>query len=259
MKCFEAENKASGVKTLQEKYDNLIEENKKNVALIAELKEELAELAAAKNPTKGTESKETQTKSEFQDYPCNECVYSASCMEELDWHFENDHDYSEPEESPSPFTCYICQKRNKNKGELMRHRKIQHPETIRTCRFFVQGSCDFPDSVCWFDHTLSDKKIETSSTQTLKEYKCGFCHETFVNKNLFMKHRKRFHNENIQPCRDIQHGSCIYGEELCWFKHGNEIQTAQAEIQECEPTMMSRLFDMMEQFGQRMNNIENQL
>ena len=97
MKCFEAENKASGVKTLQEKYDNLIEENKKNVALIAELKEELAELAAAKNPTKGTESKETQTKSEFQDYPCNECVYSASCMEELDWHFENYHDYSEPE------------------------------------------------------------------------------------------------------------------------------------------------------------------
>ena len=59
--------------------------------------------------------------------------------------------------------------------------------------------------------------------------------------------------------RDIQHGSCIYCEELRLFKHDNEIQTAQAEIQECEPTMMSRLFDMMEQFGQRMNNFENQL
>ena len=57
----------------------------------------------------------------------------------------------------------------------------------------------------------------------------------------------------------MQHGSCIYGEELCWFKHENKIQTTQAEIPECEPSMMSRLFYMMEQFGQRMNNIENQL
>ena len=102
-------------------------------------------------------------------------------------------------------------------------------------------------------------EIYTSNTQTLKQYKCGFCGETFLNKRDFMKHIQ--HKEYIMSCRDDQNGLCGYGSENCWFKHGDEveIQLVQAGIQECEPSMMTRLFNMMEEFAQRMNNLENYL
>ena len=106
------------------------------------------------------------------------------------------------------------------------------------------------------------KFIATLNAQTLKEYKCGFCGETFGNKLEFMKHRKMYHQDYVMPCRDFQNGACVHGSDICWFKH-DDIQTkdhsGQADSQESQPSMMSRLFTMMEQFAERMNNIENQL
>jgi hypothetical protein len=63
---------------------------------------------------------ETQTVHEFIEIPCNECVYMASCQEELNFHLENDHDQEETEEPEmtDPNTFNICGKRNKNLREL---------------------------------------------------------------------------------------------------------------------------------------------
>ena len=61
----------------------------------------------------------------------------------------------------------------------MIHIRTMHPETVKTCKFFINGKCDFPDNVCWFMHT----KISTSSSpQMLKQFKCGFCEMTFPEK-----------------------------------------------------------------------------
>ena len=120
----------------------------------------------------------------------------------------------------------------------MHHRNTRHPETVRTCTFFMKGSCDFPDSVCWFNHTLGDKNIATFNAQTLKKYKCGFCGETFRNKPEFMKHRKLYHQDYVMPCRDYQNGVCVHGSDICGFKHDDiqlEVHSAQAEIQESQP------------------------
>ena len=64
------------------------------------------------------------------------------------------------------------------------------------------------------------------------------------------------------PCRDYQNGVCVHGSDICWFKHDDiqsKVLSAEAEIQESQSSMMNRLFTMMEQFGERMNNIENRL
>jgi hypothetical protein len=75
-----------------------------------------------------------------------------------------------------------------------------------------------------------------------------------------MKHRILNHHKYIMPCRDNQTGSCWYEADLCWFKH-DEVQSdmQSVEIQEGEPSMINRLFSMMEHFTERMNNLENQL
>ena len=115
--------------------------------LIKELRDEIAVFVA-----KDKVSSETQTESEFQDYHCKDCIYVASCMEELDWHAGDAYNQDDPEESEEfilhPYSCNICAKRNANQGDLMSHRKNKHPEFIRTCKFFIKGKCDFPASVC---------------------------------------------------------------------------------------------------------------
>ena len=47
---------------------------------------------------KDNNSEETQSESEYTDFPCQEYVYVASCSEELNWHLENEHNHKEAEE-----------------------------------------------------------------------------------------------------------------------------------------------------------------
>ena len=160
------------IKVQQEQLDTVIEENRKNLHTIKELKGKISAMEIEYQSKKQKKSQESQTEWEFQEYPCNHCVYMASCDEELNWHYENDHSDSDSEPGYENFqsilSCTVCGKRNKSKGELMRHRKVKHPHTIRTCRFFLEGICDFPDNVCWFNHT--DDKTNNLVPQTLKQF-----------------------------------------------------------------------------------------
>ena len=86
---------------------------------------------------------------------------------------------------------------------------MKHPHTIRTCRFFLEGICDFPDNVCWFNHT--DDKTNNLVPQTLKQFKCGICAKDFKTKSDFMRHRKREHIEHVSAFRDYPYGCCRFG------------------------------------------------
>ena len=91
-RCHETSNAktddvAEQLKSLQEKYEQLVIEHGQNVLLIKELRDEIAVFVA-----KDKVSAETQTESEFQDYHCKDCIYVASCMEELDWHAGDAHE-----------------------------------------------------------------------------------------------------------------------------------------------------------------------
>ena len=110
-KNSEKDNLMLQLKSLQNKYDNLEKEQNESMLLIEELKKTIAAMKV-----------ETQVEKVQNSI---DCVSVASCIDELDWHLENEHNYDKPEESeiPNPYSCNICGKRNNNNGELMSHRK----------------------------------------------------------------------------------------------------------------------------------------
>ena len=253
-KNSEKDNLMLQLKDLQNKYDNLEKEQNESMLLIEELKKTIAAMKVETQVEKVQNSIESQTESEFQNFSCQDCVYVASCIDELDWHLENEHNYDKPDESeiPNPYSCNICGKRNNNNGELMSHRKNIHPETIRTCKYFIMGRCDFPESVCWFMHTIGST---TSAPQTLNEYKCGLCDKVFKIKSDFMNHRRRTHKEFVAVCKDNINACCRFDADACWFKHEDT-----KEIPNVQSTdLITRLFQMMEKFTERMEQMENHL
>ena len=53
---------------------------------------------------------------------------------------------------------------------------------------------------------------------------CKFCDEIFVSLHDLMKHKKTNHREKVSLCDNFSNGSCIYGDENCWFVHENETE-----------------------------------
>ena len=72
------------LKDLQLKFQCLEEENKT-------LKKEIEELKS-KRTDKILDNQETQTKAEFTEIACIECIFVASCEEELNFHMGEEHD-----------------------------------------------------------------------------------------------------------------------------------------------------------------------
>jgi hypothetical protein len=90
----------------------------------------------------------------------------------------------------------------------------------------------------------------------LKQFKCGFCENVFEHKSDFMNHRKKQHTQSVPACRDNINGTCRRDTSTCWFKH----EDSNHENTEHESSdMMKRLFEMMENFTERMNQMETQL
>ena len=195
-------------------------------------------------------SAETQTVYEFQDIPCKDCIYVASCAEELDFHIENAHydedDADEPSKtlSENPYNCNICSRKNATWGDLRYHLKTMHAETVRTCKFYLLGKCDFPENVCWFMHR---NPSTAPSSQTLKEYKCGICKNVFLHKNDFMKHRKIDHTQFVPNCRDNENEACRSEKNCCWYIHEDEKEIPHQE----SSGMMARLFYSLNHGGGR--------
>ena len=147
MSILEVHNSERKVSDLQVKCDAPQVQNDKNVKLIVELKK-------TANCTKDTCSIETQTLYNDEnglEFPCKEWVFVATCEDELRFHGDNEHDTGESIEFK--YCCKICEHKTNDMGELMMHRKISHPTTIRRCKFFAKGACSFDENNCWLKHT----------------------------------------------------------------------------------------------------------
>ena len=148
MSILEANNSERKVSDLKDKYDALQVQNDKNVKLIGELKKRI-NLFETANCIKDTCSIETQTLYDDEnglEFPCKECVFVATCEDELRFHGDNEHDTEESIEFK--YCCKICEHKTNDMGELMMHRKILHPRTIRRCKFFAKGACSFDENDC---------------------------------------------------------------------------------------------------------------
>ena len=136
----------------------------------------------------------------------------------------------------------------------MHHVRTTNPETVRICKFFLKGKCDFPDNICWFIHSKSSPNL---SPQMVEQYKCGFCDDIFKSKSDFMNHRKQKHEKSVPACRDNVNGTCSrHGTNTCWFRH----EDFDHDNHENESSDMTKhLFEMMEKFTDRMGKMESQL
>ena len=247
----------SKLKSLQLKYEALKNENNKNLALIIELKSKVARLENEKLPKKN-KSIDSQTVSDFDfgiEFPCKECIFQASCEDELRWHLSSEHEHENGSDYENLFSCNVCDHKSASKGDLMTHRKQSHPQTIKMCRYFIQGNCAFDAQVCWYSH---DQSIKYTTAQTLKEFKCSFCGKAFQSKSAFMKHRKDEHQKTISECRNDKNGWCRFSAEKCWYKHEEFTFNNQGNDNQ-PPEMISRLFTMMEAYQERIETLENQI
>ena len=69
------------------------------------------------------------------------------------------------EERGENIKCFICSKSFESKIDMMRHRKIEHKEMVRTCSQFLQNMCRFKNDSCWFKHEKETKKDNDIDSQ----------------------------------------------------------------------------------------------
>ena len=233
---------------MKEKYEKLLVQNKTNLEKIAVLNEKVANYETEANRKQETVSVESQTTME-----CEDCGYPSDDLEDIGEHLYQCHGPND-ENAQESINCYLCGWKLKSKRDLMLHRKERHKQNVRMCLYFAQGCCEFSDEDCWYQHKTKNSLL----TQTLKEFKCSLCGQSFTLKSDFMNHRKREHPQKISICKTYINGSCKFGNEKCWYTHV-EKHSEMEEIIDNNPEMITRIFDMMEKFAERFELIENQL
>ena len=129
---------------------------------------------------------------------------------------------------------------------------MDHAEHVSICWDFLTAGCEFDHLSCWFKH--SREKSQQLST----EFKCSLCDVSFLTKREFMVHRKMNHEHLIPQCKYEIKGSCSFGNENCWFKHGkNGNKNNENENLTSNKSVVDRLFKLMEEMSERILRIEN--
>eukprot|EP00092_Neocalanus_flemingeri_P093354 GFUD01118643.1.p1 GENE.GFUD01118643.1~~GFUD01118643.1.p1 ORF type:complete len:153 (+),score=29.39 GFUD01118643.1:558-1016(+) len=137
----------------------------------------------------------------------------------------------------------------------MSHRKDNHPELLRPCRYFLNGNCAFRDEICWYSHKPLDRN-NLNLPQTLTEYTCNHCEKVFERKAEFMRHRKSEHPETTSECRENKNSWCRFKDDKCWFKHfDSKSKTEKVH----SPELIQKVFNMMEKFTKRIGFVENKI
>ena len=190
-------------------------------------------------------------RSEEEEFNCHECDYQGTRQNELQKHMKLKHENQEVRShttgenncnkcdkietkevlqkhtdlqhtSKDLINCRICGAEFLTKGNLMYHRKREHPMSVATCRNKLTGQCRRSDDTCWWSH---EQRIEGNNT-------CFICEKTFRNKNEMMIHRKSEHANIVQDCQEFKKQQCRFNEDFCWFKHTvKEIEVEQMDTE----------------------------
>ena len=90
------------------------------------------------------ETKETQTVYEEGDFeiPCKECIYEASCEEELIYHIQKEHEVSNIN-LENKFSSEECYKKFDVKYDLTMHMRNIHETKNNICKYYLKGKLQF--------------------------------------------------------------------------------------------------------------------
>ena len=196
------------------------EDHIKNVHTEGEIKNASA-ILEEENPEQALENIE---------FNCNECHYQAYTGPQLKKHI------NETGHKPNPllteadlgklWTCNACKNVFSDKPDLMDHRRDNHKENRKKCKYRLKGTCIFNKDECWWSHDMTEQ-INLKQAPTEKEmFQCKTCEKTFQSRPETMKHRKQVHSETLPQCKSIVAGTeCIFLKRGCWFNH--KVETSQ--------------------------------
>ena len=240
-------------KSLKVAHEALIKVNSDNLKEIEDLKLQVALLVHERSSQKESELSSTESQTVNNEcFKCNQCKFESQNAEETQKHMEKEHWIATKSNN---FVCNLCSDTFNVRWELMVHKKNEHPLYLKTCSFFLEGSCAFGEE-CWFKHKPNGQG--SSAPQTLKEFKCGVCGQIFQRKTNFREHRKLTHIKDISICKENRNGYCIYGSQECWSKHEGGVKNVESEMGGVKTVeLVQRLFDMMEKFAERISRVEN--
>ena len=179
--------------TLKQENDTLKHENAQHASVIKSLEEKVL---LPQKTSLDVSSKGAQTSSSEIKISCNVCIYVATCEEELNWHMGHDHDQSDDSFFDRDFYCDICSKWFDKESDMIEHKE---------------------------DH----RKIHSDRLH------CNFCDKKFSTKKDLMKHKKKIHTEKVSTCWRFAQGTCIFGDQNCWFSHPQSSNNLEAEKFKC--------------------------
>ena len=178
-------------KALEEKYETLQEKHdaleKKHENLVKEKERNLTGIGS-QIPLKLSTSLGTQTKAEYVEISCTECIFLASSEEELNYHMYEGHDMDCISYFDTDYPCSVCDRWCKSEKDLNRHIKVYHGNRIKLCSLHC--------NIC--DENVSDgeeESIESESTHIGIQknnftVKCNFCDVKFATRRCLMVHKK---------------------------------------------------------------------
>ena len=131
---------------------------------------------------------------------CQDCSYQTISRDQLIEHIERTHT-----QNISTFKCDICKLNFRSQKEINIHNRIIHKKSLKPCRNFPSGNCEYDDD-CNFNHVILNQGDQIC-------YKCG---DVFGNTTLLIRHITNEHGE--EPCKKFAANKCNFGDR-CHFKH----------------------------------------
>ena len=119
------------------------------------------------------------------------------------------------EQTDDTLKCNQCEQQILAQWNLKNHIRDNH-EKITYCKYFKQGSCCFPENVCWNRHQHPTSPSKGTNLQEGEE--CYVCKTKFKRKHDMMLHRKENHPEKVRPCNYNENGQF----QNCWYLHSEK-------------------------------------
>ena len=93
------------------------------------------------------ETKETQTVYDEGDFenPCKNCIYEASCEDELRYHVEKEHEFRDTDQD-TKFSCGVCYKKFNIKDDLSIHKRKIHVKKNNIFKYFLRRICHYDEN-----------------------------------------------------------------------------------------------------------------
>ena len=95
----------------------------------------------------------------------------------------------------------------------------------------------------------------TQTHQNLVKWIAVFVVKICPNINHLLNHRKKDHVTSVHQCKNERSSSCKYGAQNCWYRHNSQTNNKENNVNQ---EVIEKLFNMMEQFTERIFNLENQ-